>query len=210
MAAAGNWLEEMNGKMKDVVYMENDIMTVSYLAVLESVPPIYDKLFPSAVAGIMKSDITNGVAVVREAMSSIPGGKGATLLGMIKYHIETLGKEKCAAEKKNGTKSLLWLNRAATFICMMLRNLSKEMETKDAAYDAYEKVLKPYHGWMTQQVVGNAVSLGPVRADIYKKMDLTPEAASAQVPVFCDAMEKLSAEVKKMLVDNDAHFEGAA
>lgn len=78
-----------------------------YLAVLEAVPPIYDKLFPSAVAGIMKSDITGGIAVVREAMASIPGGKGATLLGMIKYHIETLGKEKCAAEKKNGTKVCL-------------------------------------------------------------------------------------------------------
>merc|ERR1719231_139317 len=120
---------------------------------------------------------------------------------MMKHHIETLGKEKCAAEKKNGTKSLLWLNRAATFICMMLRNLSKGMETSEAAYDAYEKVLKPYHGWMTQQVVGNAVSLGPARADIYTKMNLTPEAAAEQVPVFCDAMEKLSTQVKQMLID---------
>ena len=71
---------------------------------LEAVPPIYDKLFPSAVAGIMKGDITGGVAIVREAMGSIPGGKGATLAGMIKHHISTLGKDKCAAEKKNGTK----------------------------------------------------------------------------------------------------------
>mmetsp|Transcript_36894 Transcript_36894/g.84566 ORF Transcript_36894/g.84566 Transcript_36894/m.84566 type:complete len:211 (+) Transcript_36894:110-742(+) len=210
MANSSSWLMEMNGKMSEVVYMGDDIMTVSYLAVLEAVPPIYDKLFPSAVAGIMKGDITGGVAVVREAMATIPGGKGATLQGMIKYHIETLGKDKCAAEKKNGTKSLLWLNRAATFICMMLRNLSDGMETKDAAYDAYEKVLKPYHGWMTQQVVGNAVSLGPLRDDIYKKMELTHEAAAEQVPAFCSAMEKLSAHVKKLLVDNDAHFETTA
>lgn len=210
MAGSSSWLTEMDGRMKDVIYMGDDIMTVSYLAVLEAVPPIYDKLFPSAVAGIMKSDITNGVAVVREAMAAVPQGKGATLVGMIKYHIETLGKEKCAAEKKNGTKSLLWLNRAATFICLMLRNLSQGMETKDAAYDAYEKVLKPYHGWMTQQVVGNAVSLGPVRDDIYKKMDLTPEAAAEQVPIFCDSMEKLSGQVKQLLVDNDAHFETPA
>ena len=76
----------------------------SYLSVLEAVPPIYDKLFPAAVAGIMKGDITGGVGIVREAMGTIPGGKGATLAGMIKYHISTLGKEKCAAEKKNGTK----------------------------------------------------------------------------------------------------------
>ena len=52
----------------------------------------------------MKGDITGGVAIVREAMGSIPGGKGATLAGMIKHHISTLGKDKCAAEKKNGTK----------------------------------------------------------------------------------------------------------
>jgi len=204
------WFEEMNTVIEQVVYLESDIMTVSYLAVLEKVPPIYDKLFPSAVAGIMKSDITNGVAVVREAMQTIPGGKGATLLGMIKYHISTLGKEKCAAEKSNGTKSLLWLNRAATFICVMLRNLSKDMATKDAAYDAYEKILKPYHGWMTQQVVGNAVSLGPERDEIIRKMDLTKDSAAQQLPLFCDAMEKLSSHVKQLLVENDAHFESTA
>ena len=68
-------------------------------------PPIYDKLFPSAVAGIMKGDITGGVGPMREAMAEIPGGKGATLEGMIKHHISTLGKDKCAAEKKNGTKA---------------------------------------------------------------------------------------------------------
>ena len=50
-------------------------------------PPIYDKLFPSAVAGIMKGDITGGVGTMREAMAEIPGGKGATLEGMIKHHI---------------------------------------------------------------------------------------------------------------------------
>lgn len=32
-----------------------------------------------------------------------------------------------------------------------------------------------------RQVVGNAVSLGPLREDIYKKMDLTPAAAAEQV-----------------------------
>merc|ERR1719201_317395 len=126
-------------------------MTVSYLAVLEGIPPVYDKLFPSAVASIMKGDITGGVGIVREAMASIPGGKGSTLLGMIKYHIELLGPEKCAAEKKNGTKSLLWLNRAACFICMMLRELSNGKETKEAAGIAYKNVLEEYHGWMTRQ-----------------------------------------------------------
>ena len=60
------------------------------------------------------------------------------------------------------------------------------------------------------KVVGNAVSLGPLRDDIYKKMNLTPESAAEQVPIFCDAMEELSGRVKAMLVKNDAHFETTA
>ena len=145
--------KEMDGVIRTP---EGDIMTMSYIGVLQAVPPVYDKLFPMAVAGIMKGDITNGCQVVTETMAEIPGGKGATLLGMIQHQITTLGPEQCDAAKTNGTKSLLWLNRAASFICRLLRLLSEGMESNDAAYKAYEEVLKPFHGWMTQQACGGA------------------------------------------------------
>eukprot|EP00326_Haptolina_ericina_P007043 CAMPEP_0181208404 /NCGR_PEP_ID=MMETSP1096-20121128/22099_1 /TAXON_ID=156174 ORGANISM="Chrysochromulina ericina, Strain CCMP281" /NCGR_SAMPLE_ID=MMETSP1096 /ASSEMBLY_ACC=CAM_ASM_000453 /LENGTH=207 /DNA_ID=CAMNT_0023299465 /DNA_START=31 /DNA_END=654 /DNA_ORIENTATION=+ len=206
-----SWFEHIGKEMDGVIRTpEGDIMTMSYIGVLQAVPPVYDKLFPMAVAGIMKGDITNGCQVVTETMAEIPGGKGATLLGMIQHQITTLGPEQCDAAKTNGTKSLLWLNRAASFICRLLRLLSEGMESNDAAYKAYEEVLKPFHGWMTQQVVGNAVSLGPARAKIFELLDLTPELAAEQVPAFCDKMEALTADVLKMLVDNRANFGSSA
>jgi hypothetical protein len=204
------WFETMGKELDAVIRTDADIMTMSYIGVLQAVPPIYDKLFPVAVAGIMKGDITNGCQVVTQAMAEVPGGKGATLKGMIQHHIETLGPQKCAAAKANGTKSLLWLNRAATFISRLLRLLIEGKSSSEAAYAAYEEVLKPYHGWMTQQVVGNAVSLGPNREKIFTQLEITQEQAEKIVPDFCDKMEKLTTEVKEFLVANNAFFTDVA
>ena len=156
------WMANMMTHLASVVREPaGDVQTASYLAVLAAVPPIYDQLFPAAVSGIMKGDITGGVATVREAMAAIPNGEGATLLGIVKHQISTLGPAACAAAKANATKSLLWLNRAATFISQLLRALAMGMDSDKAAYMAYSNVLKPYHGWMTEKIVGNAVSYGP-------------------------------------------------
>jgi len=208
-----SWLEKVNKELDGVIRQgegDKDVMTMSYNAVLQVVPGIYDKLFPSAVAGIMKGDITNGTKVVQDAMMEIPGGKGQTVLGIIQHHMSTLGPEKCAAAKVNGTKSLLWLNRAAMFICRLLRFLAEGKESNDAAFAAYEEILKPYHGWMTQQVVGNAVSLGPTREKVFEQLGVADATAKDQLIPFCEKMEKLTGDVKQMLIDNKAHFENTA
>ena len=81
------------------------------------------------------------------------------------------------------------------------------MDSDKAAYMAYSNVLKPYHGWMTEKVVGNAVSYGPAREKIFEYMKITAEEMLEQCPPFCDELDKLTEEVKAMLKANQAHFE---
>lgn len=47
------------------------------------------------------------------------------------------------------------MTRAVTMTTTLIRNLLEkpEMTSSAAATDAYEKVLKPYHGWITSKLV---------------------------------------------------------
>ena len=82
----------------------------------------------------------------------------------------------------------------------MLRNLTKGMETKDAAYDAYEKVLKPYHGWMTQQARHSnriAITSQPNRNDV--ELDWMPQQMRESILALfqkCVPLTTLEYEIK--------------
>ena len=77
-------------------------------------------------------------------------------------------------------KSILWLNRASTFIAMFIRGLSDGKEAKLASAEAYDTVLRPYHGFMAKKVVGNAMGLCPAREAILRKFRLPDEAVFAR------------------------------
>ena len=94
---------------------------------------------------------------------------------------------------------------------MMLRNLTKGMETKDAAYDAYEKVLKPYHGWMISKVVGSAMSSAPKKEVILDRLGhpdkpLTDEEAKAQLAAFVTPMKALVTKISDFLEKEGCNF----
>lgn len=211
MASSSTWLHRVIEAMGQI---ERDsagqITTESYMRVSEQIPDIYDLLFPSLVASPMKSACVDGVATVREAMASIPGGKGATLLGMVQHQVAETGAEALGVPGvRSGTKSLLWLNRECTYICMLLRLMSMGMEPSQAASQAYDAVLRPYHTFMVRTTVGNAVSLAPARDKLLALLNLGSEQeAIAQITALCELGEPLVEEVKKLLQANSAHFEG--
>ena len=206
-----SWLQRVTDAVRKVERdADANLTTESYLCVSEQLPDVYDLLFPYIVASPMKSACVDGVATVRDALASTPDGKAATLLGLVSHQIAADGAEKLGASgTRSGTKSLLWLNRELTFICMILRLMSLKMEPSQAASQAYELVLRPYHSFMVRTTVGNAVGLAPAREKLMELMGLrTEEDALTQITALCDLGEPLTNEVKEMLKANGAHFEG--
>merc|ERR1711934_1294038 len=73
------------------------------------------------------------------------------------------------------TKRFLWLKRAMHLVVEILRILhqDKSASVYDAANAAYEKVLKPYHGWITSSVFWGAFKLVPSRETLYENLGKT-------------------------------------
>ena len=108
----------------------------------------------------------------------------------------------------NGGKALLWLNRASTLITAIMRGIYEGKDPKVAAGEAYETVLKPYHGFMTKKVVGTALGICPAKEAILQKLQLpTEEAAKEQIAAFLKLMEPLLAAIMAVILKYDIHFE---
>ena len=104
----------------------------------------------------------NGQSIVRKDAEKI-GAAGKTLVSMVKHQVAETGHVKLGTPgETSGTKSLLWLNRELTFICKLIRLLISGREASEAGYEAYDTVIKPYHAWIVQKFVGNAVGYVPL------------------------------------------------
>ena len=94
------------------------------------------------------------------------------------------------------TKGLLWLKRAMQFLVELLRILhqDKDASVSDAANAAYEKVLKPYHGWITSGVFWGALKLVPSRETLYANLGESPtmeQDMGAFVSQFHEVLSKI-------------------
>jgi hypothetical protein len=71
-----------------------------------------------------------------------------------------------AAGNSSCTKGLLWLKRFLEFTLRLLERLAQNAdgELGDAARDAYEKTLRPFHGYLTQAVFTAVLYATPYRA----------------------------------------------
>ena len=136
-----------------------------------------------------------------------------TLQGLVAHSIATLGIEgirtsdHARGAKADGAKSLLWLNRASTFMTRLMRGLADGAEPKAAAGSAYSEVLRPYPGFVTSRVVGTAMGLCPPMKSILSKLELPDEGeAQVQLSSFLALMEPLTAEVMELMVSSGINF----
>lgn len=151
----------------------------------------------------------NGQSIVRKDAETI-GAAARTLVGLVKHQVAETGAAKLGTPgETSGTKSLLWLNRELTFICKLIRLLISGREASEAGYEAYETVIKPFHAWIVQKFVGNAVGYVPTIDQLLPLLGIgSREAGHALGAAFCDIMEPLTAEVLALLDAEGAHFQG--
>lgn len=177
------------------------IPTDRFLDVMETIPPVYEALFKRRfIISALQKDVTNAAQTVRERAAEVPEERGTTLQGMVAHELRELGGAGIRKDKVCGSHSLVWLNRASTFITKLMRGIADGAEPSAAASAAYDSVLRPYHGFVAQKVAGAAMSLCPAKPLILAGLRLpSEEVATRQMDAFLRRMEPLSAAVLEML-----------
>jgi len=211
-----SWLQDMAARVKRV---ERDgaeqLTTASFVDVCEGNQAIFAILFSGPLTQAVGSQLLqsnkDGIAQVRKDAAEVPAGSGATVLQLVQHQVSTLGEACGKPGERNSTKSILWLNRELTFICMVMRLIASGKDSGEAGSQAYEVVIKRYHPWVVQKLVGAAVGYVPSIDQILEKLEIaSKEEGLRQLEEFCTLVEALSAEVSALLEKEGANFQGQA
>ena len=84
-----------------------------------SVPVAVNGMWTSAIGGQLRQSNVDGQKQVRDDAAATGA---TTLVALVQQQIKELGVDKCGKSgERNATKSILWLNRELSFICMLMR-----------------------------------------------------------------------------------------
>ncbi|XP_055909746.1 glycolipid transfer protein [Eupeodes corollae] len=91
--------------------------------------------------------------------------------GKDKFHyLEDLIVKNINMDKKFSSDSLLWLKRGLRLICTFFENMFNDKQSldnlKQHLQDAYDRSLKPYHGWFVQNTVSVISRWAPTRTQL--------------------------------------------
>ena len=173
--------------------LQSDVSLPHFLSLCSLLGNVYREILPYAVSYVLLKDLENGVRVVREEYHACSLLTARELV----RHQATIepGREACRKANRNGTKSLLWLQRTCQFMYLLLSGLRDGKTSQEACRLAYDLVLRPYHKWSTQKVASLALSTS---------LSFDVSAIDAEVVL---ALGKVSSELHNVLREYDVVFE---
>lgn len=161
----------------------NLVPTSEFLEACESLTVVFDALESAALDKIVKTDILNNVAKLRERYLAKPL-ESATI------------QELCLNEIKDkqfkATEGFVWLVRTLNFtLKALMRNVQNESEELSASFkNAYSDSLANIHNFVMRGVASAAWGLVPYRADFYKKLGEDQAQVKADLISYLTALEK--------------------
>ena len=184
----------------------NRIQTEQFFRVCDAVGGMFQAMFMGMIASQLKGDIDNSVNSVRQAFLKQPD-KCHTLEDLVAYDLESRGLETIRADRASGTVGLIWAKRSVQFVVMYLELLGKQPDITagECTQNTYEKVLMPYHGWLTSKFVVTVMGLAPDREDVYTKLGLDTEPLAA-INSFVAVANPVIGEIQRLLDEHDCDF----
>jgi len=185
---------------------ENRIPTENFLQVCEAVGHIYQALFMEMIASQLKGDIDNSANSVRQCYLKHPD-KCNTLENLVVHDLKHRGRHEVRNDRSSGIVGLLWAKRAVAFVVMYVELLGStpDITAGECAQATYDKILAPYHGWLTSKFVSTVMGLAPGREDIYSTLGLKEDPTDA-IKDFADTANKVLAEIQRLLDEHDCDF----
>ena len=175
----------------------DDVCLEGFLRLCSVLGSVYTDLLPKAVSYFLLRDLENGIDVVREA-SSDGKFKFRTARELVR-HQTTIdpGLKGCIESSRNGTKSLLWLQRTCRFMMLVMRGLKEGRRVDESCLSAYDSVLRPYHKWTTQRVASFALSTSV----------LWTRTQTSSEDILIERLESVSSTLHSILEEHGAVFE---
>lgn len=184
------------------------VPTEHFIQVCALTAEIYQALFISALASQLKGDIDNSANNLLKSYKLFPADR-ATLDALIGHEIKTRGYDAVRADRESGTVGLLWAKRSIDFVVMYLDLLSTrpDLDAGSCAQQTYDKVLAPYHGWLTSTFVSTVMGFAPAREDVYAKLglDKLPDA-NAAAREFVVHAKRTMGQVQRVFDSHKADF----
>ena len=210
-----SWLSVMEEKADCCVkdFESNPKLDMNhYLDLCLVLEDVYTTFFPLPVSYLLINDLKNGETVIRDAYKSdskvsLYIEEYTTLQDMVKMQIKMYGSKECESRSVNGTKSLLWMNRGLRFFQTLIHNLLQNIPSSEAGYKTYEEVLLPYHGWITQKVVGNALSYAPPISNILYLIGVDEQVGRERFERLETNLKVVSDKVTTLLQSYGADFQ---
>lgn len=144
------------------------IRTQAFLNVCREILPVVDKLGTGFT--VVRIDVNGNIDRLNKRFVS-SAAEYENIYAILDQEVQRNDH----TDNSSCTKGLLWLKRAMHLVVEILRILhqDKSASVYDAANAAYEKVLKPYHGWITSSVFWGALKLVPSRETLYENLGKT-------------------------------------
>ncbi|XP_030379042.1 glycolipid transfer protein [Scaptodrosophila lebanonensis] len=106
--------------------------------------------------------------------------------------------------------ALLWLKRGLQLICTFFENIYNDAQNKETLkqhlQDAYERTLKPYHGFIVQSTIKIIYSWVPTRSQLLGQgaaHDENIQTLSSYLPTMRDHLDRIDALLKAHNLDDE-------
>lgn len=169
---------------------KDDIETRVFLDCCTEVSGFFDKLSTTAFAPV-KADFIGNIKKINQKYSTNPEAF-ETLQKLVAYEMS----KNQHLDPNSATQALLWLKRGLEFIKEFLKELKVQTVLSAAGYTAYERSLKPYHGFVVRSVFSLAMRAAPYRTVLLAALVSTPSPSYGT-----DSNGQLTPELEKALFD---------
>ncbi|VWU50780.1 glycolipid transfer protein, putative [Hepatocystis sp. ex Piliocolobus tephrosceles] len=177
-------------KKKVLECIDGDNISVLKLCNLcEAIYPIYSNVFGKGfISNYLMKDLQTSSEKVLKAIEKVP--EETKYVSMLyEYNIKKYESiEKLKKDLSNGIVSFLWMKRSIEFIVTFLEKCyitNYSSDVKSCATEAYNEVLKKYHGCITSKFVKLVLNLTPSREKLTKGLGLSSEEEAKRVIAQC-------------------------
>jgi len=192
-------LEGYEQAFKAAMTEDGAISTDGWTQACRTLLPLYDRLFNSVLASMLKKDLESDIVSVENARAAALAakdapefdGNDASTLELLLSREEKLMGPKRGKDKKSGSFGLLWTKRSVSMISKLLFYLAtrEDMDSGQCCKKAYEDSIKAYHGWMVGKATQLAMSQAPDKMTLLSKLgipsDRQPAIKTAEAADAC-------------------------
>eukprot|EP00747_Dinoflagellata_sp_TGD_P194249 gnl/TRDRNA2_/TRDRNA2_61461_c0_seq1.p1 gnl/TRDRNA2_/TRDRNA2_61461_c0~~gnl/TRDRNA2_/TRDRNA2_61461_c0_seq1.p1 ORF type:complete len:223 (-),score=44.15 gnl/TRDRNA2_/TRDRNA2_61461_c0_seq1:295-963(-) len=151
--------------------------------------PLYDRLFSSYLASMLKKDLESDIVSVENARAAaiaakdapdVDGNDGDTLEKLLMREEKVMGAKR-GSNKTSGTFGLLWTTRSAAMISKLVFYLAtkEDWDSSKCCQTAYEETIKKYHGWIVSKATQLAMSQAPDKTVVLAKLGVSSDREPA-------------------------------